>query len=203
MVVVVDGSADGTACALRALDVPFPMTVLEQPNNGAAAARNRGAAAAVGDIVLFLDDDMRAAPDLLEAHEQRYRAGADAVMGHVPIDPQSPPSLLTLGAEDWAEQRRERLAAGAPLTVSDLLTGQLSVRRDVFSALGGFEEDSQGRRLRREDTDFGHRLLAGGWPRLHIPGAALRQQPPTEANSAAEGAPGRPEPATHTANAAS
>ena len=115
VVVVVDGSADGTASALRALDVPFPMAVLEQPNNGAAAARNRGAAAAVGDIILFLDDDMRAASDLLEAHEQRYRAGADAVMGHVPIDPQSPPSLLTLGAEDWAEQRRERLAAGTPV----------------------------------------------------------------------------------------
>jgi glycosyltransferase involved in cell wall biosynthesis/peptidoglycan/xylan/chitin deacetylase (PgdA/CDA1 family) len=164
VVVVVDGSADGTAGALRALDVPFPLAVLEQPNNGAAAARNRGAAAAVGDIILFLDDDMRAAPDLLEAHEQRYRAGADAVMGHIPIDPQSPPSLLTLGAEDWAEQRRERLDAGTPLTVSDLLTGQLSVRREVFDALGGFDEDfTRGGTFGAEDTDFGHRLLAGGY----------------------------------------
>src|SRR4051812_683556 len=44
VIVVVDGSTDGTADALRSLHCPFPITVIEQPNSGAAAARNRGAA---------------------------------------------------------------------------------------------------------------------------------------------------------------
>src|SRR5829696_6163524 len=176
VVVVVDGSTDGTAKALRELDLPFPLAVVEQPNNGAAAARNRGAEAASAEIILFLDDDMRAAPDLLKAHEEQYRAGADAVMGHVPIDPESPPSLLTLGDDDWAEQRRERLAAGASLTLSDLLTGQLSVRRDVFSALGGFDEDfTRGGTFGGEDTDFGQRLLAGGYNVVFAPDAVSWQ----------------------------
>jgi glycosyltransferase involved in cell wall biosynthesis len=176
VVVVVDGSRDGTANALRELDLPFPLAVVEQPNNGAAAARNLGAQAASAEIILFLDDDMRAAPDLLAAHEEHYRAGADAVMGHVPIDPESPPSLLTLGDDDWAEQRRERLAAGASLTLSDLLTGQLSVRRDVFSELGGFDEDfTRGGTFGGEDTDFGHRLLAGGYKVVFAPAAVSWQ----------------------------
>src|SRR6266498_523051 len=57
VIVVVDGSHDGSAEALRQLTPlapPFPLTVLEQSNQGAASARNRGAAAACGEILLFL-----------------------------------------------------------------------------------------------------------------------------------------------------
>src|SRR5262245_14543978 len=43
VIVVVDGSTDGTAAALRNLEIPFPLRILEQPNRGAASARNRGA----------------------------------------------------------------------------------------------------------------------------------------------------------------
>jgi peptidoglycan/xylan/chitin deacetylase (PgdA/CDA1 family) len=119
---------------------------------------------------------MRAAPDLLAAHEEQYRAGADAVIGHVPIDPESPPTLLTLGGDDWADQRRQRLAAGASLALSDLLTGQLSVRRDVFNALGGFDEDfTRGGTFGGEDTDFGQRLLAGGYKVVFAPDAVSWQ----------------------------
>src|SRR5262245_319240 len=53
VIVVVDGSDDGSADALRELDTPFTLTVLEQPNRGAASARNRGAVHARGEILLF------------------------------------------------------------------------------------------------------------------------------------------------------
>ena len=42
VVIVVDGSTDGTAEALNRLDAAFPVQVIEQPNAGAGAARNRG-----------------------------------------------------------------------------------------------------------------------------------------------------------------
>ena len=58
MVVVVDGSTDGTAEALRRLDIPFALKVVEQPNQGRAAAVNAGAGAAEGELLLILDDDM-------------------------------------------------------------------------------------------------------------------------------------------------
>ena len=55
VIIVVDGSTDGTAEALAQLQLPFPLHVIEQPNRGAAHARNRAAAEAKNDVLLFLD----------------------------------------------------------------------------------------------------------------------------------------------------
>jgi peptidoglycan/xylan/chitin deacetylase (PgdA/CDA1 family)/GT2 family glycosyltransferase len=160
VVVVVDGSTDGTAEALRALRVPFSLTVIEQPNQGASKARNRGAHAARGEIVLFLDDDMESDPHLLVEHERSHRAGADAVLGHMPLHPDSPPSVLTRGIHDWAERRKQRLSIpNTTLTLHDLLTGQMSLRKEVFERIDGFDTDfTCGGTFGNEDVDFGYRL---------------------------------------------
>ena len=160
LIVVVDGSTDGTAEAVREIACPFPVEVVEQPNTGAARARNRGAQVATGDILLFLDDDMMAAPDLIGQHARSHQKGADAVLGHIPLDPQSPPTFLAEGAGIWAEDRARALRSGKPLDLFDLLTGQLSVRRSLFEALGGFDERfTAGGSFGDEDLDFGVRLL--------------------------------------------
>jgi glycosyltransferase involved in cell wall biosynthesis/peptidoglycan/xylan/chitin deacetylase (PgdA/CDA1 family) len=164
VIVVVDGLADDSAAALRSLQTPFTLTVLEQPNSGAAAARNRGAAAARGDILLFLDDDMEPHPMLLAEHEYSYSRGAAAVLGHIPLHPQAARNFLTEGYRTFAVDRAARLSqTGAELTLQDLLTGQLSVPRRLFEALGGFDVAfTQGGTYGNEDVDFGHRFLAAG-----------------------------------------
>ena len=58
VVVVVDGSTDGTATALQSLRPDCSFRVIEQENRGLAGARNSGYKAAAADLVLFLDDDM-------------------------------------------------------------------------------------------------------------------------------------------------
>ena len=68
VVVVDDGSADGTAAAVSAINWSFPLIVHEQVPSGPAAARNAGAARAAGDILLFLDDDMEPMPEVVRAH---------------------------------------------------------------------------------------------------------------------------------------
>ncbi len=164
VVVVVDGSTDGTARALGELREPFPLRVIEQPNRGRGAACNAGAAAATGELLLFLDDDMEADSALLSEHERSRGENADIVLGHVPLHPDSPPSAIAEVTGGWAERRRKRLAApGAVPAVSDFLSGQLSLPRAAFERLGGFETafTSNGR-FGGEDLDFGYRARRAG-----------------------------------------
>ena len=177
VIVVVDGSTDGTVETLAALDVPFPLRIVQQPNSGASRARNHGARLATGTVILFLDDDMQAAADLLRVHDLAYAEGADAVIGHVPLHRDAPRNFLSRGVDQWAEGRLRRLVDnGGALTFADLLTGQMSVRRQVFSTLGGFDEDfTRGGSFGREDTDFGQRLFGGGYRVVFAPDAVSWQ----------------------------
>jgi len=157
LIVVVDGSTDGTAAALGAIECPFSFRIIEQANSGAAHARNRGASEAAHDIILFLDDDMMVEPDLVAEHARMYREGADAVIGHVRVDFSSPAGFVTENFASWLASCRieERL------TPFDIWTAQLSVRRKVFEELGAFDESFTAKSaFALEDADFGVRLLA-------------------------------------------
>src|SRR5262245_25867711 len=58
VVVVDDGSTDGTDAALAAMQTPYRLRVLHQENAGPAAARNAGLREAQGRLIVFLDDDV-------------------------------------------------------------------------------------------------------------------------------------------------
>jgi len=168
---VVDGSTDGTAAALRAIKTPFPFAIVEQVNGGAAEARNRGASLASNDLLLFLDDDMIADPAMLTEHARLYREGVDAVIGDTPVHPDSPPGFLPESVGRWIMSTRVR----SPLSPFDIFSGQLSVRRSVFEALGGFDTTlTRAGAFANEDADFGVRLLARHVVR-HNPAALSRQ----------------------------
>jgi peptidoglycan/xylan/chitin deacetylase (PgdA/CDA1 family)/GT2 family glycosyltransferase len=177
VVVVVDGSNDGTAAALREVPVSFPLTVLEQPNRGSAAARNAGVAATGGELLVFLDDDMVADPALLAEHDRSHREGADMVLGHIPLHPEVQPTLLSQGVGRWAERRGERLATRpTDVPVEELLTGQMSISRAAFDQLGGFDVSfTRDGLFGGEDVDFGHRARKAGL-RLVFNGAAVSHQ---------------------------
>ena len=172
LIVVVDGSTDRTVEAVREIVCPFPVRIFEQFNEGASRARNRGAAAARNDIILFLDDDMICEPTLLEEHARLHLEGAEAVIGDTPIDPDSPPGFLPESVGRWIASTRVQ----DPLSPFDIFTGQLSVRRSVFHHVGGFDADfTTGSAFGNEDADFGVRLLAGHDVR-HNPEAISRQR---------------------------
>src|SRR5438132_4904184 len=156
LIIVVDGSTDGTAEALAAIACPFPVRIVEQPNGGASRARNRGATEAAHEVVLFLDDDMIAEPNLVEEHARFYREGADAVIGCVTIDPQSGPGLLPHSVARGLASSPVQ----SPLRPYAVFTGQLSVRRSIFEELDGFDPAlTTGGAFGNEDADFGVRLL--------------------------------------------
>ena len=178
VVVVVDGSTDGSAAALRELEPPFPLTVIEQPNRGRSAACNRGAAAARGELLLLLDDDMEAHPRLLAEHARSHREGAQVVLGHIPLHPDSPGGLLSASVGAWADERGRSLAEpGAQLGVTDFLTGQMSIRRELFLAVGGFDTTfTRGGSYGGEDFDLGLRLANAGYRIVFNADAISRQR---------------------------
>jgi glycosyltransferase involved in cell wall biosynthesis len=177
VVVVVDGSTDGSASALRALEVPFPLTVLEQPNLGSAAARNHGASVARGRWLLFLDDDMEADPRLLAEHARSHAAGADVVTGHVPLHPASPRNFLSTSVKAWSEERALALgSATGTIDFLEVLAGHLSLPRVLFERMHGFDTAFTRRgTFGNEDRDLACRLLKAGHTIVFNPDAVSWQ----------------------------
>ncbi len=65
VVVVSDGSSDGTDTYLDALPSGSHVRWFSQANRGPAAARNLGISKATGEFIVFVDDDVVASPTLI------------------------------------------------------------------------------------------------------------------------------------------
>jgi glycosyltransferase involved in cell wall biosynthesis len=81
LIVVDDGSTDGTLARLRGVG-DRRMRVLTGPNGGVAVARNRGLAESVGQFVTFLDADDLWTPDKLEAQLEALRRHPEAAVAY-------------------------------------------------------------------------------------------------------------------------
>jgi GT2 family glycosyltransferase len=157
-IIVVDDAPPGSR---RAVVPPHPATrIIDGGGRGPAAARNAGARAATGDVLLFLDDDLVPAPDLVRRHLAHHDAEADLVV--LGRSPPRPPrrGLLERAATLWWEDRFREIAESATLTFTDVLSGNASIRRTRFLSLGGFDEGLG--TLRREDWHWGIDLLEAG-----------------------------------------
>lgn len=78
LIVVDDGSDDNTREILGAYGKAI--TVLQQPNRGVSAARNRGIAEAAGRLIAFLDSDDLWLPRKLTTQVKFFAENADAVI---------------------------------------------------------------------------------------------------------------------------
>ncbi|MEJ7607385.1 MAG: glycosyltransferase [Bryobacteraceae bacterium] len=141
------------------------MTVVEQsPGRGAAAARNSGARRAAADLLLFLDDDMEAAPALLAEHFGAHRQRDNTVvLGYFPMQPPAPEDdPFTKAARIWwADGFAERNHPGYRFTLRDLCTGNVSMSRDTFERVGRYDEQIDHRGA-GEDYEIGYRLISSG-----------------------------------------
>ncbi|HEU5098171.1 MAG TPA: glycosyltransferase [Roseiflexaceae bacterium] len=135
-----------------------------------AAARNLGTRQASGEYLLFLDADCIAAPDLVERIVERHRQGKPVVGGAVIAEAGNYwtlcDNLLVFGPYLC------RAEAGAR---PYLPSHALSVAREVFAELGGFDESFA---PTGEDMDLSLRLRARGYDLFFEPAACVAHRPP-------------------------
>lgn len=160
VIVVVDGATDGTGAMLEALSTPFDLRVLYRDRSGPAGTRNAGLAAARGQAVVFLDDDVIPHPELIAAHASVHRYDERAVV----IGRVTPCCAVPRpGWEDWedyiARRDYELLERNEACLGGGLFyTWNVSASRDCLNQAGGFDPTL----AFQEDIDLGFRLEEAG-----------------------------------------
>ena len=159
VIVVDDGSTDGTDRMLARRSPGFELSLLQQENRGPGPARNSGVARAQAPIVLFLDDDVEPLPALVAEHLASHAAHPDsAVIG--------PQLSLPAYSEPWTawnqrqlENQYRAMERGdfAP-SYRQFWTGNASLARELLLDSGGFDPSFP----RAEDVELGYRLARRG-----------------------------------------
>ena len=163
LVVVVDGSSDGSIEMLREWASREPrLRPLHQENAGQGAARQAGVEAAVGEVVVLLDDDIVAGPGLVGAHAAWHRGDVHrVVLGYTPN--QAPPRRAGHAPTILYSQDYEKVHDGFerdPRTVfTDFWSGNFSIRRADVLRVGMQVEGNIGY---HEDQQFGFRCRHAG-----------------------------------------
>ncbi len=175
VVVVVDGASDGTVEMLATFHPSYPLRVLTQANQGPAAARNHAIAAATGDVLLFLDDDVVPAEGLIERHLAIHQRDPRAVVTGPMIDPpdQTLAPWLRWEAVTLQKQYDAMVAGEYRPTPRQFYTANASVRREHALAVGGFDQSF----TRAEDVEFAYRLAHHGMEFHFDPEAAVLHEP--------------------------
>ncbi len=160
VIIVSDGSTDGTADYLRSGDLPLPVISIEQQNSGPAAARNRGIERARGKLVLFLDDDVIPGPELVAEHRQAQAQLSDTVVVGPMLTPadHEMPSWVAWEQRMLYKQYEDMNAGKYTATARQFYTGNASLPRKLLTDCGGFDE----RFRRAEDVELAYRLSDAG-----------------------------------------
>lgn len=172
VIVIDDGSSDGTEEALCSYRPGFRFRYLRQKNSGTGAARRHGVSHAAGEYLLIMNDDTILQSDALDEHlqaHQKYKQGRWAILGNFEYPP--------------AEARKRALShffciepfmfpqvameEGCPYGYSHFITCNLSIRRSAVLEAGSFDTTYK----LSEDTELGLRLHEMGYRVLYHPRA--------------------------------
>ncbi|MBF0186623.1 MAG: glycosyltransferase [Magnetococcales bacterium] len=171
VIVVLDGSTDGSKEALLSLKTGYSLTVHTQENRGRASALNAGVARAGGRMLIFTDADIRASTTFIEAHLNALTR-ADASIGPIPLDPDVVSDFVTDPVAEWGKSIQDRMErTSGPTRCTDIFGANIALKTDLFLAIGGYREDLR----RAEDYALGRALISHGVDIVHAPEAVVYQ----------------------------
>jgi glycosyltransferase involved in cell wall biosynthesis len=164
VVVVDDGSTDGTPDWLRGEAVRFPhVRLIEQSHGGPAEGRNRGVDHAHGDVIVFIDSDLVVTDSFLSCHASSLVRSWEARGDRL---------CFTYGAvintanfeQPTAERHKLR-----DLSWAYFATGNVAIAKEVLQRVGLF--DTGFRLYGWEDLELGERLRRTGVQLIKCPAA--------------------------------
>lgn len=150
--IVDDGSTDDSAATAKSLGFRVLST---GGRSSAGAARNLGVREASGEILLFVDADVRVHPDTVQCVLRAFaeNPALGAISGSYDDAPSHPSRI-----SQWRNLLHCYTHQTASREATTFFTGCGAIRRDVFAGAGGFDE-----RLRfLQDVDLGVRLHRAG-----------------------------------------
>jgi GT2 family glycosyltransferase len=175
VIVSIDASTDGTREMLEALVVPYDLRWVAPAGRGRAAACNAALAAARGEVLIVLDDDMTVAPDFVRRHLAHHPPSSRlCVLGAVPVELDADSSHAARYVKEKFDRHLARLSDPRHLALPrSFYTGNASLRTEVMREVGGFDESFGV--YGNEDVELSLRLRAAGVELLYDPGALARQ----------------------------
>ncbi len=179
VIVVDDGSQDQSSKIIASFQVRLNLQYVYQQNKGVAAARNLGVSQAKGYIIIFLDCDEMPETNFLEQHWKAHQANPHCLVnGQIRTWPNpqrpwydqviDPDSVMSYG----------NLSGSIPFYLA--IGGNLSIQRDSFLDLGGFDEEFPGAGC--EETEFVYRATQAGYSFLYCQAAITYHNHPRSLN---------------------
>lgn len=178
IVVVDDGSPDGTPDVLTELQSRHPqaVTAVRVPNGGRAAARNAAIEAATGEVLLFSDDDMvPVSTDLLERHLRAQAERPGAWVSHLQVPDECARTPFQAYWRRRLHGGTDRLSDGAELGYAGFWFASLSLPKALLGARR-FDESFRG--YGWEEHEMGYRLHLAGVRARFLRGAYLEHHDP-------------------------
>lgn len=168
VLVVDDGSPVPLDSIVREFAGDLSVELVRQSNQGAGAARNRGARLCSGDLIVFTDDDCCPREDWLKVMAQRHQENPTACIGGRTINalsgnPYSAASQLLIDYlyEYYFPANSSRFFA----------SNNVAFPKDAFDSIDGF--DTRFPRAGAEDRDICRRWIAAGYSTSYAPDAIV------------------------------
>ena len=159
--VVDDGASDAVANLTRE-PFPFAVSYLRRNQQGATVARNAGALSSRGEILVFLDDDIRPTSQTLETLVHACQAAERTIILGTLITPEEHKASVFSRLNSPSPYLAQADTQDRDVTATDCLTGLLAIRRAAFFEIGMFQ-DPTGGWPNWDDVDFGYRAKQAGF----------------------------------------